>query len=280
MRNRKLKIKTRCGCPFSILRFSFFIFHFLFSQGCDQEERAPVKAAKTPAKAVEAPVKYKLVRTFESGLDPLRGIAIDANDRIFLAGRSRVRVLDAAGNEVRSWATSGPARCVAVDAEGNVYVGLATKVERYDPAGKLLTSWGKKGKGRGELRMVTAIAVRGSRVYVADAGNRCVHRFDFTGDFINEIGKRDAEANFEPHQFTGCCNPTNIVLMSGGRVATAEKVVPRVKVYDREGRMLAYLGPEFFSAKAAGLDLAVDSRGRLHVIDPGSGKVHVFAREE
>jgi len=286
--------------------------------------RARAQAARPET---DVPLKYALVQTFESGMDGLKGIAIDAQDRVYLAGKDGVRVLDAGGRALLSWRTPGPARCVAVDEGGNVYVGLRTKVETYDSTGKPLASWGKEGRGPGEFGIITAVAVSGPNVLVADAGNRCVHRFDTTGDFIDEIGKRDREAGFlglvvpspyldcavdpggflhvtNPGQmrvekysldgelvgfwgkpgaradrFCGCCNPTNIALMPRGRTVTAEKGIPRVKVYDSQARLLAFMGPEFFPEGAAGLDLAVDSQQRIYVAVPKDGKVRVFAEK-
>jgi len=237
-------------------------------------------------------------------------------------------VLGAGGELLGGWSTAEPATCVALDPDGNVYVGLRTRVEKYSTNGQRLASWGKEGRGRGEFSVITAIAVSGVNVFVADAGNRCIHRFDVTGDFIDEIGKRDTEAGFlglivpSPYldcrvdsagilhvtnpgrlrverysqdgelldfwgeagqaadQFCGCCNPVNIALLPEGRTVTAEKGIPRVKVYDKNGKMLAFIGPGFFSAGAAVLDLAVDSKGRIYVADPGDGKVRVFTPQD
>lgn len=306
--------------------------------GCGREEAAEVvrqpagtsgtSQAATITRPVQTELDYALVKTFESGLHQLAGITIDDEDRIYLAGSGGVRVLDAEGELLASWRTLGAARCVAVDDEGNVYVGQRARIEKFDRDGTLLTSWGTKGSGRGEFKVVTSISVSGANLFVADAGNRCIHRFATDGDFIDEIGKRDPARNFlglicpspyldcavdaegvlhvtnpgklrvekyklngelvsfwgkagmSPEGFCGCCNPTNIALMAGGRTVTAEKGIPRVKVYDTDGRMLAYLGPEYFSKGAAGMDLAVDSLGRIYVIDPGDGKVRVFALKE
>ena len=43
--------------------------------------------------------------------------------------------------------------------------------------------------------------------------------------------------------------------------------------------MLAFLGPQYFTKEAAGLDVAVDSADRLLVMDPGDGKIRVFERK-
>ncbi len=305
----------------------------VLAAGCDrQEPEAQPTVAETRVGAArpepEPPLKYSLVDTFASGMKGLKGIAVDAEGRVCLAGEEGIRVLSAEGEELSAWRTSAPARCVAAGFGGDLYVGLRTRVERYDGAGNLLAAWGKEGKGRGEFSVITGIAVSGPDVFVADAGNRCIHRFGLTGDFIDEIGKRDAEAGtlglvcpsaslgcrvdaegilhvgnpglqrveryapdgellgfwgeagIEPKMFSGCCNPINIELMPGGRTVTAEKDIPRVKVYDGGGKMLAFIGPEFFSSGAPGLDVAVDSDERIYVVDPVDGKVRVFAAQD
>ena len=271
---------------------------------------------------------YDLVDKINSGLEGLRGIAIGTSGDLYLAGADSVKVLDADGKPLREWTLSGAATCVDVDADGNVYVGQRARIEVFDGQGNLIRTWGTEGRNAGEFRYVTAIAVHGASVFVADAGNRCIHRFDTTGDFIDDLGKRDKEKGVDglicpsafldvivddegvlfvtnpgrsrveqyktdgtlirswgqdgaqPERFFGCCNPTNLALLPNDHVVTAEKLLIRVKVYDIEGTLLAYIGPEHFTKKAEGLDLAVDSEGRIFVIDPGSGQVSVFALKE
>jgi len=279
--------------------------------------------AQTPFNAAE---KYDLVATRDVQVKKLKGIALDAQDNLYAAGADGVKVWTADGKLLHEWRTSGPATCIALDGEGNVYVGQQTRVEVDNHEGQPLRSWGKEGRGPGELNWVTGIAVFQTNVLVADAGNRCIHRFDTTGDFISDIGKRDPEAKLDglicpspycglavdktdviyvtnpgmtrverygldgkllgfwgtggakPEEFSGCCNPTDVALLGDGRVVTAEKIIPRVKVYDAKGEMLAFIGPEYFTKEAAGLGLAIDSAGRLLVMDPGDGKVRVFQR--
>jgi hypothetical protein len=277
--------------------------------------------APTPASTVE---KYSLLTTKDVQVKKLKGIALNAQDDLYAAGADGVKVWSHSGGPPREWPISGPATCIALDGDGNVYVGQQTKIEVFDAAGKPLRSWGKEGRGPGELNWVTGIAVYQANVLVADAGNRCIHRFDTTGDFIADIGKRDPEAKLDglicpspycglavdkdgviyvtnpgltrverygldgrllgfwgeggaqPQQFSGCCNPTAVALLGDGRIVTAEKITPRVKVYDAKGKMQAFIGPEHFTKEAAGLGLAIDSAGRLFVADPGDGKVRIF----
>ena len=282
----------------------------------------------TPPAATKTETSYRLAGTIDSGLKELRGIAIDADDNLYLAGDDTVKTVSADGRLLREWAPSQAPTAIAVSDEGEVYVAERAKIEVFDSAGKLLRAWGEQGRQPGELGFVTGIALHGADVFAADAGNRCIHRFDTTGDFINDLGRRDpeqgvdgivcpspfidlaideggvlvvtnpgrgrveqyqkdgtllrvwGEAGMLPEQFFGCCNPTNLALLPNGRVITAEKIRPRVKVYDVEGRMLAYIGPEHFTEKARGLDVATDSAARIFVADPGSGRVSIFALEQ
>jgi len=276
----------------------------------------------------DLPLRYDLVDRIDSGLEGLRGIAMGANDDLYLAGAHVVKVLAADGKPLREWTVSGAATCVAVDADGNVYVGHRAEIEVFDSQGSLIRTWGKEGRNAGEFSFVTGIATHGANVFVADAGNRCIHWFDMTGDFIDDLGRRNKEEGVDglicpsafldvivddegvlfvtnpgrsrveqyktdgtligfwgepgaqPERFFGCCNPTNLALLPNDHIVTAEKLLTRVKVYDIKGTLLAYIGPEHFTKKAEGLDLAVDSEGRIFVIDPGSGQVSVFALKE
>lgn len=300
----------------------------LVCAGCGRQDTpAPAAATAYPAPA-ETTERYALVGKVDSGVEGLSGIALDGQDNVYAVGAREVRVLAPDGSTLREWATDGPATCIALDGHGNVYVGRQQKVEVFDADGKPLRAWGTPGREAGELDYVTAIAAYKTNVLVADAGNRCIHRFDTTGDFIDDIGKRDPEAGLpglicpsphldlalnadgdiyvtnpgllrveryaldgrllgqwgeagtRPQQFSGCCNPTNIALRADGTVVTTEKVTARVKVYDGQGAMLAFLGPEYFTKEAVGLDVAVDSSGRLLVADPGDGAIRVFERKK
>jgi hypothetical protein len=53
-----------------------------------------------------------------------------------------------------------------------------------------------------------------------------------------------------------------------------------VKVYSAQGEFEGVVAaPDRFAKDDAGLDLAVDSTGRIFVLDPAAGKVRVFVRK-
>ena len=109
-------------------------------------------------------------------------------------------------------------------------------------------------------------------LHVGHTGRHRVERYDRNGKSVGHWGR------FGPRRedFCGCCNPTNLALFPDGRVATTEKGVPRLKVYDSNGRLLAYLGEDAFPGNAAGMALAIDSRGRIALVEPVHRKIRFY----
>jgi DNA-binding beta-propeller fold protein YncE len=249
------------------------------------------------------------------GVERPRGIAIDAKDNLYVAGAKGVAVFDPSGKKTREIPSSGPATCVTIGADGDVFIAQETRIEVFDAQGKPKASWGKEGKGPGELGYVTSLAVCDDFIYVADYGNRALHRFAVTGDFVDSIpgflipspffdcaigpektllvgntGRHRVERydtngkllgfwgkqGLAPEDFCGCCNPTNLAVFEDGRIAASEKGIPRLRVCDAKGNLLAFLGPEAFPEDAKGMDLAIDSKGRIALLEPVSGQVKFY----
>ena len=79
--------------------------------------------------------------------------------------------------------------------------------------------------------------------------------------------------------FCGCCNPTHLALLPGGGFVTSEKGITRVKVNNDHGDHQSIVaGADVFNEGTTGLALAVNSDGRILVLDPVRGQVRTFAR--
>ncbi len=114
-------------------------------------------------------------------------------------------------------------------------------------------------------------------IVVNNPGRRQVETYDKDGNLLKTWGV----ASQSIEGFCGCCNPTNIAVFRDGRVVTAEKGLPRVKVYTADGTLESVVAtPEDFSPKAAGMDLAIGRDGRIYVLDPQARVVKVFAPNE
>lgn len=81
--------------------------------------------------------------------------------------------------------------------------------------------------------------------------------------------------------FSGCCNPSHLALLPDGSFVTSEKGIPRVKIHGPAGDLRSVVAaPDQFDEEVTGLDLAVDSRGRIYVLDPIRGTVRIFVKKE
>ena len=269
-------------------------------------------------------IHYEQAASVPTGMMKPKGIAVGADGRLFVAGDGGVRVFDAAGKPVLQFETGGEPHCIALGKTGTVYVGMKDHVEVYDASGKRATAW----KGLGERAYVTSLAVGEADVFVADAGNRVLLRYDTSGKLLKRIGEEDAakhapglvvpspyfdvalgpkgmlwlvnpgrrrvecytydgalrfawgKFSMKVEGFCGCCNPTHLAIDADGNFITSEKGLPRVKVHDDEGNFKSVVAaPADFADGTVGLDLAVDAKGRILVLDPKRRAVRIFVKK-
>lgn len=268
-------------------------------------------------------ITYQLAGELPTGLIEPRGIALTPDSQqVVVVGDRRLRVLNWQGQPVGEVNLGAKPRCVAVAPDGKRYVGLRDHVEIYDAAGQRLAQW----QPAGPKSYFTSVSVAGDDVFVGDAGQRVVLRYDASGQVVGLIGQKDPARNIpgivmpSPHLdvvmgtdgllrvtnpgrqavetydrngnlkaswgrpsqaiegFSGCCNPTDLLSLDDGRWVTAEKGIPRVKVYTAAGVFESVVAPpSALSVTASGMDLAVDSAGRVLVLDPPAKVIRVFA---
>lgn len=290
-------------------------------------------------------VHYQQVADFAVPLKEVRAIAVGPDDVIYVGGDKSLVVLDADGTVIKGAKESDSAialaaapTCLAVGLPdhvhpGRVYVGVGDHVETFSPGGDPIATW----ESLGEKAVLTSIALAEEDVFVADAGNRVVWRFNVDGERIGTIGAPDPQRGIrgfvipspyfdvavthEPllrvvnpgarrveaftfdgdpmihwgkagpdiDRFFGCCNPTSMCLLPDGRFVTAEKGLPRVKVFSMGGEFESVVaGPKHLTPTATKaeetrsthqmkvFDIAADSRGRVLVLDPHKPSVRVF----
>jgi hypothetical protein len=125
-------------------------------------------------------------------------------------------------------------------------------------------------------------------VRVANPGARRIDTFTPDGDFLGHWGKASAEID----GFFGCCNPADFTVFPDGRFVTAEKGIPRVKIYSPQGEFECVVAdPQMLgqtintaqldqdSGHTPTFDVAVDRGGRVLVLDPVRRQVRVFVRK-
>ena len=286
---------------------------------------AAAEAASRANRAIDpALVRYGQVGGIETGLREPKGLALGPDGLLYVAGDKEIRVFDLSGALQRTIPLGEAPTCVVVDRAGMLVVGHRVGVGILMPTGEVRTEWTVPG----EHPYVTCVTSAGNEVWVADAGDRVVLRYDRSGQLRGRIGERDDRREIpglqapSPHLdvvvgpkglllvnnpgrlsletytaegklvsswrrasmavdgFCGCCNPTDIALLRDGRVVTAEKGIPRVKIVNPDGTLSCVVAtPADLSARASGLDLAVDAQGRVFVLDRQARLVRVFAEE-
>jgi len=128
---------------------------------------------------------------FKTGLSQSRGIAVDVSGRIYVAGDRGLRVFDERGSKIAEANVGDTPGCLKVDDDGDIYAGLRNHIEVYDEQLTRKASWQELG----EKAVLTSIDIYKSDVFVADAGNRVVWRYDKNGQLAGEIGKKDEDRN-------------------------------------------------------------------------------------
>ncbi|HLB73297.1 MAG TPA: NHL repeat-containing protein [Sedimentisphaerales bacterium] len=126
-----------------------------------------------------------------TGFEQSQAIAVDSQGRIYVVGDNAVRVFAPNGDPINQISLSQTALCVETGDDGAIYLGTKDHVEVFDAAGQRIATW----EGLGDDAFLTAIAVAGDNVFVADAGNRIVLHYDRSGKILNRIGKKDLERN-------------------------------------------------------------------------------------
>jgi hypothetical protein len=216
-------------------------------------------------------------------------------------------------------------------------VGTSGGVEVFDTGGERVATWPQPN----DQAVLTSIAAAHQDVFLADAGNRVVWRYNLAGEqqgriglpdparqvpgfvipgrhfdvvvaaedllyvvnpgklqvvsftFAGDLGTAWGRADSSIRGFFGCCNPTHLALLPDGRFVTSEKGIPRVKVYNSTGTLDAVvaapqqlgISPQSISDprlsdQQAAFDIAVDSRGRVLVLDPQSKSIRVFVSKD
>jgi len=178
-----------------------------------------------------------------TGFTDSYGIALDSQGSFYIAGDKAIRVFTGSGDLLNAIELTVAPRCLTVAGDGRIYVGMKNHVEVYNDDGKRLATW----ESLGNDAVLTSIAVSKNDVFVADAGNRIVLRYDTTGKLINRIGKKDKERNIP-----GFVIPSPYFDLAVGRDGLLRVVNPgrlRIEAYTFDGDL------EFFWGKFSNLDV-------------------------
>lgn len=213
-------------------------------------------------------------------------IAAGPNGEFYVALKSEMRVFAPDGKEKATWPNVGAHISSIAVSKNCVY--LADSGSR---AGHLHV-FGFDGQRKGELakedkkagvpgiitpsaHMDVAMAADGN-LWVANPGRHQLELYSPAGELLRSFGQSGTNID----QFLGCCNPSDFALLSDGRLVTAEKGVPRIKVYSDDGHFQkVVVPPTAFGSNRAGLDLSTDDAGNVLVLEQGTNVIRKYAEK-
>ncbi len=176
------------------------------------------------------------------GWGPMSGVAVDAQDDVWVLARSNppVRVYKPNGTFTRAWGTGllDTPHQLKLDRQGNVWLVDSGNhvVLRCTAEGKVTRTLGTRGEAgcdeRHFNRPADVVITPEGDVFVADGyGNSRVVRFDKNGIFVKSWGRLGTE----PGEFS---LPHAIALDSKGRLYVADRNNVRIQVFDQDGSFL------------------------------------------
>jgi hypothetical protein len=212
---------------------------------------------------------------------PGYSVAVSASGTACVGQAGQVQIFNRQGKLLDTWRDADRLGLVtAIGFAGDDVLLADAKgrcIRRYDQSGKHRNDIGRGDGRRGFFipngHLDFAVDAQGA-IHAPNPGKHRVERYSPEGELLGRFGRFDG---VDPAGFSGCCNPTNIALTPEGLIVVTVKAAPGVKVYNTEGKLLAVLGTDDFDPRCKNMDVAVDSQGRIYVIDTARLYICVYA---
>lgn len=224
-------------------------------------------------------IQYAQTGEIQLTLDDVRSIAVGPNDQIYVAGDQSVQVLSADGSAVATIGTEGMPQCLAIAfgeqaSPGRVYVGTGNRIEVFDADGTPVAVWNAPG----ENPIVASIAAANQDVFVADAGNQVVLRYDTSGQVVGKIG----DANDAAHAFNVPSTYFELALAGEDLLHVANPGALRVESYNFAGDLQVRWGQpgsaiENFFGCCNPSQFAVLPAGEIVTSEKGVPRIKVYS---
>lgn len=177
-------------------------------------------------------LSHKETRNFSLGLMISSDMCLHQN-KLYISGNSSLAVLPLDGTEASMFEILPGATSLEVD-DANIFIGFGSYVAKYSLDGELLQQW----PDLDERCVITNIAIKDDRVYVADAGNRRIVIYNREGELRGEFeGKAETEAG---HGFIVPSANFDLAVNSYGELWVVNPGKHALENYSDDGRMRGF----------------------------------------
>lgn len=224
----------------------------------------------------------ELLSVFNTGVD-VTALDVDANGSIYASTESNVLVFDSTGTKISQWPNLGEnaiLTSIAI-ADSDVYLADAGQqiVWRFSKAGQLLNRVGEEDESKDIPGFIIPspyfdVAVDSDGyVWAANTGRHQLENYLPDGSLRTSWSRTSMRVD----GFSGCCNPTHFTILPDASFVTTEKGIPRIKIHNQLGDFVTMVASaQQFDEDTEGLDVAVDSKERVVVIDPSRKQLRIF----
>lgn len=250
----------------------------------------------------------KQIRRFSPDGRPLRTLdcegeptclAIDNDGRLYVGLIDYIVVFDASGALSAQWPkphADALLTSLAVLGESVFAAEASDKtILRYDKNGTLVMQFGQPDPDRHHPGFLLPSPFGFNLAAAPDGLLRVINPGRHLIEAWTIDGHREwwwGTSSVRVEGFSGCCNPSALALLPNGHYITSEKGLIRVKEYDDQGRFVGVVaGPKQLDwvgplrvyespqeAHVRGFGVAVDTAGRVYVLDVFRNTVRVFER--
>jgi hypothetical protein len=215
--------------------------------------------------------------------DTANCLATAGADTVWIGMRHYIAGFDKNGKLQQKWQNFGHRSFItSLAASGNsVYVADAGNriVYQCDLKGNILAKIGERDEQKGIPGYVIPspyfdLALDDSGfLWVANTGRHTFENYNRDGSLRTSWGITSMKLD----GFFGCCNPAQFALMADNSFITSEKGIPRIKIYDQDGRFKGVVAPPAsFQNGHYAPDVAVDADQRIIALDIDRRQVRIF----
>ena len=214
----------------------------------------------------------------KTGFTSTHAIALDSQGFIYIAGDKSVRIFTESGKLLDEIVLPSVPHSLTVADDGKIYVGIINHIAVYNRQGKTLASWDSLG----DRALLTSIAVSGSDVFVADAGNRIILHYDINGNLINRIGRKDTDRNIPG--FIIASPYFDLVMRRDALLRVVNPGLRRIEAYTFDGDLEFWWGKssmsiEGFCGCCNPINIAVLGDDSFVTCEKGLGRIKIYDPE-